>query len=138
MPRFETPGPVSVTVELGVGDIRIAASDRTDTVVDIQPSDPTKMGDVAAAERTRVEFANGRLLVKAPQGWRQWTPRGGGESIVVRIELPAGSGVSGGAGVAAPAVHQGTGQADQPLPHTRISNQKAVEQSERQLSGSVS
>jgi hypothetical protein len=88
-------------VELGVGDIRIDASDRTDTVVDVRPSDPGKKGDVSAAEETRVEYANGRLLVKAPKGWRQWTPWGGGESIEVRIELPAGSHVWGSAGVAA-------------------------------------
>jgi putative adhesin len=101
MQSFETPEPISVTVELGVGDIRIAASDRTETVVDVQPSDPAKQGDVSAAEQTRVDFANGRLLVRAPRGWRHWTPWGGGESIDVQIELPVGSRVWGGAGVAA-------------------------------------
>jgi hypothetical protein len=101
MPTFETPEPISVTVELGVGDIQIAASDRPDTVVDVRPSDPAKRGDVSAAEQTLVEFANGRLLVKAPKGWRQWTPWGGGESVDVLIELPAGSHVRGEAGVAA-------------------------------------
>ena len=30
--RTRTPGPISVTLELGTGDVRIAASDRTDTV----------------------------------------------------------------------------------------------------------
>lgn len=101
MPTYDTPEPISVTVELGVGDVRIAASDRTDTVVDVRPSDPAKKGDISAAEQTRVELANGRLLVKAPKGWRQWTPRGGGESIDVQIELPTGSRVWGEAGVAA-------------------------------------
>lgn len=101
MPTFDTPEPIFVTVEVGVGDIRITARDRTDTVVDVRPSDPAKKGDVSAAEQTRVEFASGRLLVKAPKGWRQWTPRGGGESIDVQIELPSGSHVRGDAGVAA-------------------------------------
>lgn len=101
MTTFETPEPISVTVELGVGDMRMAASDRTDTVVAVSPSDPAKKGDVSAAEQTSVEFANGRLLVKAPKGWRQWTPWGGGESVDVQIELPSGSRVWGGAGVAA-------------------------------------
>jgi hypothetical protein len=100
MPTFDTPDPISVTVELGVGDIQIAASDRPDTAVDVRPSDPAKKGDVSAAEQTRVEYANGRLLVKAPKGWRQWTPWGGGESIDVQIALPAGSRVWGDAGVA--------------------------------------
>jgi hypothetical protein len=101
MPTFDTPEPISVTLEVGVGDIRIVASDRTDTIVDVRPSDPGKRSDVTAAEQTLVEYANGRLLVKAPKGWRQWSFRGGGESIDVEIGVPAGSDVGGQAGVAA-------------------------------------
>jgi hypothetical protein len=101
MRTFDTPQPVKVTLELGVGDVRIVASDRTDTVVQVEPSDPTKKADVTAAQQTRVEYENGRLLIKAPKGWRQYTPRGGGESIDVRIDLPVGSHVQGEAGVAA-------------------------------------
>jgi Toastrack DUF4097 len=101
MPTFDTPEPISVTVELGVGDIRIVASDRTDTKVEVRPSDGAKKSDVTAAEQTRVEYADGRLLIKAPKGWRQYTFRGGGESIDVQVDLPAGSHVRGEAGVAA-------------------------------------
>lgn len=100
MPTFETREPISVTVQLGVGAIRIVASDRTDTVVEVRPSDPSKKSEVTAAEQTRVEYASGRLLIKAPRGWRQLSPWGGGESIEVQIELPAGSLVRGEAGVA--------------------------------------
>ena len=67
MPTFDTPEPISVTVEFGVGDLRIVASDRTDTMVEVRPSDPAKKADVTAAEQTRVEYAGGRLLIKAPQ-----------------------------------------------------------------------
>jgi hypothetical protein len=101
MPTFDTPEPISVTVELGVGDLRIVASDRTDTTVEVRPSDPDKKDDVAAAEQTRVEYAGGSLLIKAPRGWRRYTPRGGGESIDVQVELPAGSHLHGETGVAA-------------------------------------
>lgn len=101
MPTFDTPEPISVTVELGVGDVRIVAGDRTDTVVVVRPSDPSKGGDVRAAEQARVEYAAGRLLVKGPKGWRQWSLRGGGESIDVQIDLPTGSHVRGTGGVAA-------------------------------------
>jgi hypothetical protein len=101
MPTFETPEPISVTVELGVGDLRIVASDRTDTMVEVRPSDAAKKADVTAAEQTRVEYAGGRLLIKAPKSWRQYTFRGGGESIDVQIELPAGSQLRGETGVAA-------------------------------------
>lgn len=100
MPTFETPDPISVTVELGVGHVRIAASDRTDTVVDVRPSDPEKRGDVAAAAQTRVEYASGRLVVQAPKGWRQWLPRGGMESIEVEIGVPSGSRIWNEVGVA--------------------------------------
>ena len=100
MPTYDTPEPISVSLELGVGDIRITASDRTDTVVDVRPSDPTSEADVTAAEQTRVEFADGRLSIKAPKGWRQYT-WGGHESIDVEIALPAGSRLDGEAGVAA-------------------------------------
>jgi putative adhesin len=101
MPTFDTPEPISVTVELGVGDLRIVASDRTDTLVEVRPSDATKRSDVTAAEQTRVEYAGGRLSIKPPKGWRQYSFRGGGESIDVRVELPAGSHLRGEAGVAA-------------------------------------
>jgi hypothetical protein len=97
MKTFETPEPISVTVELGVGDLRIVASERTDTVVDVRPSDPSKRSDVMAAEQTLVECANGRLLVRAPKGWRKWSPLGprGYESIDVQIDVPTGSSLSG-------------------------------------------
>ena len=101
MPTFDTPEPISVTVEIGVGDIRIVASDRTDTIVEVRPSNSAKKSDVTAAEQTRVEYSGGRLMIKAPKGWRQYTFRGGGESIDVQIDLPAGSHLRGVAAVAA-------------------------------------
>src|SRR5205807_402558 len=95
MPTFDTPEPISVNLELGVGDIRIVASDRTDTIVEVRPSDGAKKADVTAAQQTRVEYASGRLLIKTPKGWRQHSFRAGGESIHVQIDLPAGSHVRG-------------------------------------------
>jgi DUF4097 and DUF4098 domain-containing protein YvlB len=101
MPTFNTPAPISALVELGVGDLRVVASERSDTVVQVRPTNPAKESDVTAAEQTRVEYANGNLLIKAPKGWRQYTFRGGNESVDVEIELPAGSRVQAEAGVAA-------------------------------------
>jgi hypothetical protein len=101
MPTFDTPEPVSVTLEVAVGDVRIVATNRTDTVVEVRPSNDAKKSDVIAAEQTRVEYANGTLLIKAPKGRRSYTFRGGGESIDVQIDLPVGSHVRGNAGVAA-------------------------------------
>jgi hypothetical protein len=100
MTTFDTPEPISATVEVGVGDVRIEASDRADTTVDVRPSDPGRRGDVAAAEQTRVELANGQLLVKGPTGWRQWVSKRG-DSVDVTIALPARSGVRVEVGVGA-------------------------------------
>ena len=91
MKTFETPVAITVDIELSVGDIEIDASDRSETTVDVLPSDPQKKGDVAAAAQTRVEFANGHLLIKTPKGgWKQWVSRHS-ESVDVRVGLPAGS-----------------------------------------------
>jgi len=100
MPSFDTPEPISVSIALIVGDVRIIASDRSDTVVVVSPSDRSNESDVKAAERTRVEYSRGRLMIKAPKHWKHYSPFGGGESIDVTIELPADSDVQGEAPMA--------------------------------------
>jgi Putative adhesin len=105
MPTFDTPEPISVSLELGVGDIRIEATDRVDTIVEVRPSDPANEADVVAAEQTRVEYSSGHLLIKAPSGWRAWTTWAGHESIDVSVGLPAGSRVRAEAGVASMRCH---------------------------------
>jgi DUF4097 and DUF4098 domain-containing protein YvlB len=90
MPAFETPEPIAATVELAVGDLRVVAGDRADTVAEVRPSDPAEDADVRAADQTRVEFADGRLLVKAPKQ-RGLGLFGKPGSVEVTIDLPAGS-----------------------------------------------
>jgi DUF4097 and DUF4098 domain-containing protein YvlB len=99
MPVFDTPGPIDVRVELGVGNVRCVASDRTDTVVDVTPSRNTEE-DETAVEQTRVELVSGRLLVKAPKGWRYFGPSSKSGSVEVTIELPTGSRLEADAGMA--------------------------------------
>ena len=100
MPTFETPQPVAVTIDLSLGDARITATDRTDTVVDVRPSDGTNAADIQAGEQTRVEYAAGRLLVKAPKqrGLGLFSKPG---STDVTIGLPSGSQLHGDAAAAA-------------------------------------
>jgi DUF4097 and DUF4098 domain-containing protein YvlB len=100
MPTFDTPEPISVAIDLVVGDARIIASDRDDTVVEIRPSDGSHEPDTRAAEQTRVEYTAGTLLVKAPKQ-RGLGLFGRPGSIDVTIELPAGSALHGDASVAA-------------------------------------
>jgi Putative adhesin len=99
MPSFDSPEPISVTLEIGVGEIRINATERADTVVDVRPRDPARPADVAAAEQTSVTFTDGRLRIKAPKSWHQHLRRGA-ESIEVEIALPAGSDVRATAAIA--------------------------------------
>jgi DUF4097 and DUF4098 domain-containing protein YvlB len=98
MPTFDTPEPISVTIDLAVGDVRISAGDHGATVVEVHPSDASDEEDLKAAELTRVEYADGQLLVKGPK-LRSWLSRTGGGSIDLTIELPARSGVQGTLGV---------------------------------------
>jgi DUF4097 and DUF4098 domain-containing protein YvlB len=94
MPSYETPEPISVTFELGVGNVRITASDRTDTTVDVRPTDESDESDVQAAQRIRVDYANGVLQVMGPKA-RAFDFSRKTRSVDVSIELPSGSQVSG-------------------------------------------
>jgi hypothetical protein len=98
MPTFDTPQPISVAMELPAGAVRLSGGERTTTVVDVQPSDPSNDDDVRAAQGTRVEFAGERLVIKSPKQGLRLGRRGG--SVDVTIELPAGSNVDGTAGAA--------------------------------------
>ena len=97
MPTFDTPEPITATIDLAVGDVRISAADRGTTVVDVQPSDASSEEDLKLAEQIRVEYANEQLLVKAPK-LRSWLSKRG-PSVDVTIELPAGSHVHGALGL---------------------------------------
>jgi DUF4097 and DUF4098 domain-containing protein YvlB len=90
MPSYDTPRPITATVELVVGDLRIVAAERTDTAVEVRPSDPGSDADVRAADQTRVEYADGRLLVKTPKQ-RGLGLFGKPGSVDVTLDLPAGS-----------------------------------------------
>lgn len=94
MPEFETPEPISVTLELGVANVSITASDRTDTTVDVRPSDESDESDVQAAQQVRVDYANGVLQVMGPKA-RVFDFSRKTRSVEVSIDLPSGSRLSG-------------------------------------------
>ncbi|MFI5085593.1 MAG: DUF4097 family beta strand repeat-containing protein [Actinomycetales bacterium] len=94
MPTFQTPAPITASVELGgAGDLTVIAGDRTDTVVDVYPRNESSGADVRAAEQTRVDYADGRLLVKAAKHWKQYSLFGTGGAVEIIVRLPAGSGL---------------------------------------------
>lgn len=96
MPVFDTPKPISVTLDIPAGNVRIAAADRADTVVEIRP---TELGDTAAedaAEAALVRFTDGELTISVPQprrrGLRDLLRSG---TVEVTIDLPIDSDVQG-------------------------------------------
>ena len=96
---FNTPSPISVALELYAADVRFAVSDRTDTTVEVRPSDPNKAADVKAAENTRVEYDEaGRTLTVVSRKPRNRFVNFSSkrpESIDLLIQLPTGSDVRG-------------------------------------------
>jgi DUF4097 and DUF4098 domain-containing protein YvlB len=112
MPTFDTPAPISATIALAHGDVRITAGDTATTIVKVEPGDASNDEDRRAAEQTRVEYANRQLLVKAPK-LRSWLPRSTGGEVHVTIELPARSSVHGSAAL-------GDFHCDGPLDDCRI------------------
>lgn len=98
MHKFDTPEPITATIEPGIGYVTIVASDRADTVVEVRPTDPDNESDVDAAERTTIDFAAGTLTVKAPRV----LPFSGSKktrSIDVHVALPTGSHIQGTSGL---------------------------------------
>jgi DUF4097 and DUF4098 domain-containing protein YvlB len=103
MPSFETHEPIVLSIELSQGMVHVIASDRSDTVVAVTPSDPGRPADVEATRKTVVDLANGTLSIRMPKpggiaapiiGWK----RSG--SVDVIVELPEGSSLRTDTGVA--------------------------------------
>lgn len=93
MRHFETPQPVSVSLDLTVAAIRLVATDRADTTVEVVPSNEAGKADVELARLTTVDLIDDALHVKSPKRWKAYTFLGDG-SIDVVINLPTGSRVA--------------------------------------------
>ncbi|SES19087.1 DUF4097 and DUF4098 domain-containing protein YvlB [Lentzea xinjiangensis] len=89
MPKFETPQPISVLLDIYSGFVQVIASDRADTAVDVRPSDPSDSSDVEAAQKTRVDYADGVLTIRGPKRTFDFSKRT--RSVDVVVELPTGS-----------------------------------------------
>lgn len=87
---FATPAAISVTVEVGAGDIHVTASDRADTTVEVTPTNPGNESDVKAAAETTVDFSSGRLRVTAPRHKALDITRKT-RSVQIDIQVPNGS-----------------------------------------------
>jgi len=85
MPAFVTPGPIVATVTVAGAQVRVGASDRTDTVVLVEPINRASRRDVKVAEKTRVDFSGGQLTVKTTVSGNK------NGSVAIMIDLPVGS-----------------------------------------------
>jgi hypothetical protein len=85
MPTFDTPGPIAATVVVAGARVRVTASDRTDTVVLVEPVDKASQSAVRVANKTKVDFADGQLSVKTTVSGDK------NGSVVITIDLPADS-----------------------------------------------
>lgn len=99
MPTFDTPAPISVTVDLLAAELVVVASDRPDTVVHVRPAEDRDR-DRRTAEQTRVDFLSGTLTVRGPRhpGFGVFGRVG---VVDVLIELPTGSEVEAKLGAGA-------------------------------------
>nr|CTQ98428.1 hypothetical protein [Kibdelosporangium sp. MJ126-NF4] len=85
MPTFATPEPITAKLNVGGARVRITASERSDTVVRVEPIDSASKSDVKVAEKTKVDFSGGELSVE--------TIKAGDKngSVAIVVELPVGS-----------------------------------------------
>jgi DUF4097 and DUF4098 domain-containing protein YvlB len=88
MPTFDTAEPITARIEIAAGHVRLSATDRDDTVVEVRPCNESQAADVRAAERTRIDFAHGSLTVSAGR-WGGFAARTG--AVEVTVELPSRS-----------------------------------------------
>jgi DUF4097 and DUF4098 domain-containing protein YvlB len=88
MSAFTTTAPISAVLNIPAGRVRLVASDRSDTVVEVRPSDASKARDVKVAQETSVDYRDGVLRIETTAKNQYFGPSG---SIDVTVELPAGS-----------------------------------------------
>jgi hypothetical protein len=85
MTHFASPEPITATLTTAGARVRVVASKRLDTVVQVAPINSADASDVKVAENTTVDYSAGQLSVK--------TTKSGDKngSVAITIELPAGS-----------------------------------------------
>jgi DUF4097 and DUF4098 domain-containing protein YvlB len=89
MPTFTTPTPIDVAIKIPIGFVEIVATDRSDTIVTVSPTNPAKAVDVRGAGETKVDFDGERLTITGPRPRLSFV--GPFESIDVKVEVPTGS-----------------------------------------------
>ncbi|WP_406517351.1 DUF4097 family beta strand repeat-containing protein [Streptomyces sp. NBC_00134] len=89
MQKFDTPTPITTTLNIPAGRIQFIAADRPDTCVEILPADKSKSRDVKAAEQVTAEYSDGHLRIEAATAKNRILGNSG--SIEITVQLPTGS-----------------------------------------------
>ncbi|MFB6677564.1 DUF4097 family beta strand repeat-containing protein [Streptomyces sp. NPDC056390] len=89
MQKFDTPSPITATLDIPAGRIQFIAADRADTCVEILPADKSKNRDVKAAEQVLVSYTDGILRIEAAAAKNRILGNSG--SVEVTVQLPTGS-----------------------------------------------
>lgn len=93
MTTFETPGPITLSIELAAGDVTVEAVTSPTTEVELRPA---RFGDTAAQaliDEARVEHTGDTVVVHIPAGRTSGLFRNHPE-VVIAARLPVGSTVA--------------------------------------------
>ncbi|MBO3737373.1 DUF4097 family beta strand repeat-containing protein [Actinoplanes flavus] len=93
MPKFGTPGPITLDLDLGGADVQITATDRTDTLIEVRPRNASDESDTKAAEQVRIDHTDGTLRITGPK-YRPLEFSRRSKAVDVTVELPSGSAVA--------------------------------------------
>ena len=84
MPAYESAAPISAEIDVNSsGHVEVVASDRSDTTVEVTPTQPGRSGDIALARQATVTFEDNRLRVRVPGRLKMLGP--GRDSVDVRL-----------------------------------------------------
>jgi putative adhesin len=104
---FQTPNPVRLDIRLGAGEVRLEASQTTETTVRLEPLRDND-ASVAAVEEARVEQRGDEILIDVRERRRGFR----GSEVLVEVRCPEGSSVRGKTGSADVEGHGRFGSAD--------------------------
>jgi len=92
MTSFETPGPVTLDVEIGAGSVLVVADTTTTTQIELRPA---RAGDADALElidQARIDHRGATVTVHLPDG-RSFGLLRRTPDVVIEARVPAGSGL---------------------------------------------
>lgn len=90
MPAFDTPAPITLSIELDAGEVIIDAATTGTTEIELSPLRPGDTDAIALIERAHVKHGNGSATVHVPDGRSLGLLRRTPE-IALAVRLPVGS-----------------------------------------------